>query len=136
LTLINLFFIPTRAVDEFVAGWPNSTARLADASGFRGARLHRAVSPNSSYQIVNVARWDSFEQWQAALSGFRPESGRQRPSETNGIAVQPAFYTVVSAISAPNALSAQGWLYAHSAPPHELKLWVHSKMNYGDCSAR
>ena len=107
LTLINLFSIPARAADGFVAGWPNSTARLGDASGFRGTRLHRAVSPESLYQIVNVARWDSLEQWQAALSGFRPEGERQRPAEANGIAVQPAFYTVVSAIPAPAALPAQ-----------------------------
>ena len=78
LVLVNLFTLPLQAVDGFVTGWPASTAGLAHAPGFRGTRLHRAVSQASRYQIVNVAQWNSAEDWQAALSGFQPRGERRR----------------------------------------------------------
>ena len=103
LVLVNLFTLPAGAVDPFVAGWPASTAGLAHAPGFRGTRLHRAVSPHSRYQIVNVAQWDSAEAWQAALSGFQPGGERRRQAEAGGFSSQPALYRVVSDTPDPRA---------------------------------
>jgi len=103
LVLVNLFTLPPHAVNGFVEGWPVSTAQLAHAPGFRGTRLHRAVSPESRYQIVNIARWDSAEQWQAALTGFQPGGERRRQAESGGMKAEPALYRVVS--SAPDPLA-------------------------------
>ena len=101
--LINLFTMPPDAADAFVQGWPASTAPLADASGFRGTCLYRAVSPEAPHQIVNIAQWDSIEQWQAALAGFQPQGDRRRQAQTSGIHAQPAFYRVVSVTPDPFA---------------------------------
>ncbi|WP_424952698.1 antibiotic biosynthesis monooxygenase [Deinococcus sp.] len=103
LVLINLFTLPPQALDPFVAGWPASTAGLAHAPGFRGTRLHRAVSPDSPYQIVNVAQWNSAEDWRAALSGFQPGGERRRQAEAGGFNSEPALYRVVSATPDPLA---------------------------------
>ena len=105
LVLVNLFTLPLQALDGFVAGWPASTAGLAHAPGFRGTRLHRAVSPDSRYQIVNVAQWNSTEDWQAALSGFQPGGERRRQAEVGGFNSQPALYRVVS--DTPDPLGGQ-----------------------------
>ena len=101
--LINLFTMPADAVDTFVQGWPASTAPLADAPGFRGTRLHRAVSPEAPHQIVNIARWDSIEQWKAALAGFQPRGERRLQAQAAGILAQPAFYRVAAVAPDPLA---------------------------------
>lgn len=101
--LINLLTMPPEAADAFVQGWPASTAPLADAPGFRGTRLHRAVSPEAPHQLVNIARWDSIEQWHGALAGFRPPDERRRQAQAAGIQVHPAFYRVVSVTPDPLA---------------------------------
>ena len=114
LVLVNLFTLPTSAVDTFVEGWPASTAPLAHASGFRGTRLHRAVSPESPYQIVNVARWDSAEAWEAALSGFQTGTERRRQAQAGTFNAEPALYHVVSVTPDP--------LASHTGGPEPLVL--------------
>lgn len=104
LVLVNLFTLPASAVDPFVAGWPASTAGLARAPGFRGTRLHRAVSPEAPYPLVNVARWDSAEPWEAAGSGWR-QRGDQDPAGGVTWRVQPALSRVVS--ETPDPVAAQ-----------------------------
>lgn len=103
LVLVNLFTLPASAVDPFVAGWPASTAGLARAPGFRGTRLHRAVSPEAPYPLVNVARWDSAELWEAALSGFVPGAERRRQAQAGAFNSEPALYRVVSVTPDPQA---------------------------------
>jgi heme oxygenase (mycobilin-producing) len=49
VTLINVFEVPAEEVDAF-----------------RDTRLHRAVSPQARFQLVNVAHWDSQAQLDAA----------------------------------------------------------------------
>ncbi|MBZ9714843.1 antibiotic biosynthesis monooxygenase family protein [Deinococcus multiflagellatus] len=158
LVLVNLFTLPTVAVDGFVAGWPASTALLGQAPGFRGTRLHRAVSPRALYPIVNVAHWDSAEQWEAALSGFRPTAERQRQAQTGGFNAEPALYRVGSGVSEPHSahsglvepltmihpltLSAgeadvfeEDWaahVAAHPQPPGLRSAWLHRAVSPGN----
>ena len=102
LVLVNLFSMPAEMVDTFVAGWEKNTADARDAPGFRGTRLHRALDPDARYPIVNIARWDSVEEWEAAigkhyLPGARP-AGASLQGEHPGagpVSAHPQLYQVV-----------------------------------------
>lgn len=101
VTVINLITMPPEAADAFTEAWSASTAALRDASGFRGTRLLRALSPEDPYQVVNVAEWDSVEQWRSALSALQSDSERRRTAEAAGIKPQHFFYRVVSVTPDP-----------------------------------
>lgn len=92
LVLINLFSLPPEEVDGFVAAWESNIAPASQAPGFRGTRLHRAIDPNAPFPIVNIARWDSVEDWEATIrEHFAPPSG----SGQRAPRARPALYTVV-----------------------------------------
>ena len=102
LVLINLFSMPPSMVDDFVANWETSIAAARGAKGFRGTRLHRALDPNAHYPVVNIARWDSAEDWAASVQRHFPRSeaeadrsGQRPQSGASPISAQPALYTLV-----------------------------------------
>jgi heme-degrading monooxygenase HmoA len=106
LFLINLFSMPAELVDDFVGGWEASTAAAKDAPGFRGTRLHRSLDPDAPYPVVNVARWDSAEDWRAAFDQYfsRPRRG-QAGGGWSAVAAHPALYSVVHVTPDPGARS-------------------------------
>ena len=101
VTVLNLIAMPAKAADAFVDAWPANSAALAEAPGFRGTRLLRAISPDDPYQVVNVAQWDSIEQWRTALSGAQSDAERRRLAEAAGITPHHFFYHVVSVTPDP-----------------------------------
>jgi heme-degrading monooxygenase HmoA len=104
LVLINLFSMPPEKVDQFVADWESSTAASKDVKGFRGTRLHRCIDPDAEYPLVNVARWDSVEDWQTAIDKFfsAPRSDHEEGGRS-WVSANPNLYTVVSVIDDPQA---------------------------------
>lgn len=68
ITLINVFEIPAELVDDFVEKWQEGAAVMAAQPGFRDARLHKAVSSDSRFQLINVAHWDTQVHLTAALA--------------------------------------------------------------------
>jgi heme-degrading monooxygenase HmoA len=66
VTFVNVFEIAPEIVTEFAEGWAERARMMQEAKGFRAARLHRALSDQARFQLVNVARWDSLEAWQEA----------------------------------------------------------------------
>jgi hypothetical protein len=62
-------------------------ARYADATG-----LHQAVTPGAEFQFVNVARWRTAQDFQAAIQspGFR-----EKAAGLAGYRPHPALYQVV-----------------------------------------
>jgi hypothetical protein len=106
LVLINLFSMPAEMVDGFVDGWEASIAAAKDAPGFRGTRLHRSLDPGATYPVVNVARWDSVEDWQAAFDKYfsvpsRPDDAGQPGGGWNAVTAHPALYSVVHVTQDP-----------------------------------
>jgi heme-degrading monooxygenase HmoA len=95
ITLINVFEIRHDDVDAFLQEWQERAAFLGRQPGFRSLRLHRALSPESRFQLVNVAEWDSLEALQAATSqGFFQQSTR-RSMDQFAVVANPATYRVV-----------------------------------------
>jgi heme-degrading monooxygenase HmoA len=98
LVLINLFAMPADQVDGFVERWEGSISRAGGAGGFRGTTLHRAIDPDAPYPVVNIARWDSVEEWRATVGAHfvaPAEGAAGTPRSASGVAAHPALYTVV-----------------------------------------
>lgn len=66
VTLMNQFQVPVGRDDAFVALWTGTSHYFRAQPGFRSLRLHRALLDDTSYRFVNVANWDSIEQFRAA----------------------------------------------------------------------
>ena len=73
LILINAFEVPGEEADQFVAAWEKTRDYLATQPGYVDTALHQAVTPGADFQFVNIGRWQSAEDFQAATQspGFR-----------------------------------------------------------------
>ncbi|MGH2881521.1 MAG: antibiotic biosynthesis monooxygenase family protein [Solirubrobacteraceae bacterium] len=103
ITLINVFEVPAEQVDEFIDRWRDRAKIMATAPGFRDSRLHRAVSPQARFQLINVAHWDSEADLDAALdSGAWQERVRAlREDPEMPFSANPALYQAVADLSKP-----------------------------------
>jgi heme-degrading monooxygenase HmoA len=75
MSIATLFDVPDREGDAFVAAWEAARDAMRGPDGDFGTRLYRSVAPNTRFGFVNVARWRSPSDFQAALQG--PNSNRQ-----------------------------------------------------------
>src|SRR5919202_1521578 len=66
VTLINKFVVPEGREQAFEELWTQTSMYFRAQPGFRSLRLHRALSPDAHYRYVNVARWASLADFQAA----------------------------------------------------------------------
>jgi heme oxygenase (mycobilin-producing) len=89
--LINPFEVPQEMDDErFVEGWGRAADYLRSRPGLVASRLHRAVSANPRFRFVNVAEWESAQEFQAAVRSaeFQELAAGTPPN-------YPALYEVV-----------------------------------------
>lgn len=100
VTLINLFEIRADDVDPFLQNWRARAEFMAKQPGFRSLRLHRALTADTRFQVVNVAEWDSADALQAATSQGPFQQSAQRSVEQFEVAANPAIYRVVIEIRA------------------------------------
>jgi heme-degrading monooxygenase HmoA len=67
--LINPFEVSEDVDDDrFLEGWGRAADYMRSRPGFVTSRLHRAVSPNPRFRFVNVAEWESPQDFQAAVT--------------------------------------------------------------------
>ncbi len=66
ITLINCFEVAEGREDAFLALWTEVNHYMRKKPGYLRHRLHRAVSPQAPYRFVNIADWESAEQFEAA----------------------------------------------------------------------
>ena len=73
LVLINVFEVPTTEADQFIAAWEKTRDYFKSQTGYVDTALHQAVAPGADFQFVNVARWQTAEDFMAATqsAGFR-----------------------------------------------------------------
>lgn len=142
VTLINVFEIPAEQVDAFIEGWAERAKIMSTHPGFRDTRLHRALSPEGRFQLVNVAHWDSAESYAAARAddefqasraatvadlhdrgvdvafgqGEKARAVRQGPR----VVANPQLYRVVAGYAIPPG--ADEPLPADKAPPDDAKI--------------
>ena len=95
ITLINVFEIRVGDVEQFLLQWRERAEFLGRQPGFRSLRLHRALDPESRFQLVNVAEWDSAEALRAATAQDFFQLSAQRSVQDFAVTAHPAVYRVV-----------------------------------------
>jgi heme-degrading monooxygenase HmoA len=95
ITLINVFEIRPDDVEGFLQEWRERAQFLVKQPGFRSLRLHRALNPDSRFQLVNVAEWDSAGALKAATAQDFFQQSARRSTEEFAVAAHPAVYRLV-----------------------------------------
>jgi heme-degrading monooxygenase HmoA len=94
VTLINSFHVPAGREDEFFTLWKQVNTYMQAKPGYRSHKLYRSLAPDATYRFVNVAQWDSLQQFHAAHDeGFRALAAN--PAWSNFPPPSPCMYEVV-----------------------------------------
>lgn len=80
VTHVNLFDVPQKDIDRFVAGWNKRSADAAKTPGFISATLYQSILPDHPYPLIEVAQWQSYTSWTAAQRN--PAAAQNRPAIT------------------------------------------------------
>jgi heme-degrading monooxygenase HmoA len=90
---INCFEVPPGRDEAFLVLWAEIDDYMCDKRGFRWRRLHRSLGPDARLRYVNVAGWDSAEQFEDAHDEeFRRMQSKPGWAEFPAL---PALYDVV-----------------------------------------
>ena len=73
VVLINAFEVPKGKEAEALASWQKAAAFLKTQDGYINTTLHQNLDPNGKFHLVNVARWQSAEQFKQATAKMRAE---------------------------------------------------------------
>ena len=92
VVLINTFKVPVEAVDEAIAMWEIARDFLKTQPGYVSTKLHRSLSPDARYLLINVAEWESPDAFKAATSLMRLEAALPR---IEGVVPGPGLYKVI-----------------------------------------
>ncbi len=93
VTLVNCFQVPAGREDEFLALWQQVNTYMRQKRGYLEHKLHRSLAPDAQYRFINVARWASAEDFNAAHDeGFRALVARPEWAPFRSF---PALYQVV-----------------------------------------
>jgi heme-degrading monooxygenase HmoA len=68
VTLMNGFEVAPERDDVFRAAWYETSRYFIEQPGFISLRLHRALSPGAAHRWVNVAVWQTEQDFRAAHS--------------------------------------------------------------------
>jgi heme-degrading monooxygenase HmoA len=95
VTFVNAFELDPDEVDGFIDSWKERAAIMRRQPGFRSFHLHRALTPDASYQLVNVAVWDSVEALRAATANPDFQAGLREAAARFSAVAHPGVYTSV-----------------------------------------
>ena len=69
MVLINVFEVPAgQDEEEFLAGWEQGKAIMERQPGYLSTALHRSLDPTAQFRSINVAHWESAQDFSAALN--------------------------------------------------------------------
>ena len=93
VTLVNCFVIPKGREEEFFALWQQVNTYMRSKQGYLEHKLHRSLAPDAHFRFVNVARWASLADFNAAHDdGFRALVSQPTWSDFHSF---PTLYEVV-----------------------------------------
>ena len=97
VALINIFEVSAEHVEAFITQWRERAALMSTKPGFIDSRLHRAMSSDARFQLVNVAHWNSADAQQAATSDpeFQKRVSAAMANRGMSISSNPELYRVV-----------------------------------------
>ena len=68
VTLINAFEVADDKQEEALAFWERVADFMRKQPGFISTRLHRAVVPWARFHLINIAEWQTAENFEAAIN--------------------------------------------------------------------
>ncbi|WP_375750079.1 antibiotic biosynthesis monooxygenase family protein [Vibrio sp. HN007] len=92
VTLINPFIVPVNKLDETIAMWEKARDFLQQQPGYISTELHQAISTDSEYQLINVAKWKSAKEFKAATK--KMHASGEIP-KIDGVKYRPGLYKVI-----------------------------------------
>ena len=93
VTLVNCFDVPQGREEEFFSLWQQVNSYMRKKKGHLEHKLHRSLAQDARYRFVNIARWESMADFNAAHDdGFRALVTRP---EWKAFQSTPALYEVV-----------------------------------------
>jgi heme oxygenase (mycobilin-producing) len=109
VTLINVFEILADQVDTSIARWRQRATFMATQPGFLDARLHRALTKQARFQLVNIAHWESHQALHDAnaITDTEFQQHIQAATAATAITANPATYQVVAEFPGPAQRSAR-----------------------------
>jgi heme-degrading monooxygenase HmoA len=92
VVLINAFEVPGGEAERFIGAWERTRGYLAAQPGYVDTALHQAMTPGADFQFVNIAWWQTAEEFQAPTQspGFR-----EAAAGLAGYRSHPGLYRVV-----------------------------------------
>ena len=66
--LINVFEVPEGRDEEFLAGWEKARQFMEQQRGYVSTALHRSLDPTARFRYINMAVWETPEDFYAALN--------------------------------------------------------------------
>ena len=90
--LINAFTVPADKIDEAIAMWEMARDFLKEQPGYVSTKLHRSLSPDAKYLLINVAEWESPETYKAATGLMRKTADLPK---IEGVVPGPGLYKVI-----------------------------------------
>jgi heme-degrading monooxygenase HmoA len=92
--LINVFEVDPEKLELFLAGWRERAELMSKQPGVVSVRLHRALSPDARFQVINVAVWESADALRAATAQQDWQQMALRAVDELGFTANPALYKV------------------------------------------
>jgi heme oxygenase (mycobilin-producing) len=92
VVLINTFTVPVEQIDATIAMWEIARDFLKTRPGYISTKLHRSLSPEAKYLLINVAQWESPEAYKAATVLMRKEANLPK---IEGVVPGPGLYEVI-----------------------------------------
>ena len=66
--LINVFEVSEGKDEEFLAAWEQGKAIMERQPGYVSTALHCSLDPSAKFRYINVANWESAQDFSAALN--------------------------------------------------------------------
>lgn len=92
VVLINTFTVPEGKIEESIVFWEKSRDFLKGQPGYVSTKLHKSLKPDATFELINVAVWESAEAFMAASQNMRSEL---KESPVEGLTGDPALYEVI-----------------------------------------
>lgn len=92
VVLINAFEVPAADAEAFIAGWERVRDYLRTQPGYIDTALHQAIQSAAEFRFVNVAHWQTPEEFAAAT---RSPGFQQLTVGLSGYPAHAELYRVV-----------------------------------------
>ncbi len=66
--LINPFEIPKGKEKDALLMWEKAAYFMRIQPGFISTKLHQSIDPNARFSLINIAKWESAEDFQAVIN--------------------------------------------------------------------